>query len=126
MAIEHIFEVTKKEGIFRKAAPMTTYQARDKRRYCAYHESSGHSTHECHQLKDEIESLIREGKLTDWVVREVKKLKGGMTKKPDVTKGEEDKEASIDRNEREGSIHTIFGGPHPGGTSKNSMETKMT
>ena len=33
----------------------------------------GHDTADCRQLKDQIEDLIRNGKLTEWVVREVRK-----------------------------------------------------
>ncbi|KAL1815684.1 hypothetical protein ACET3Z_018258 [Daucus carota] len=69
-SIEHIFEVNKKSGIFKKPNPLTPTQVKDKKKFCAYHESHGHDTHECRQLKEEIEQLIRNGKLTDWVVRE--------------------------------------------------------
>ena len=63
-SIEHIYEVNKKGGFFKKPAPLSASQSRDKKKYCAYHESHGHDTHECRQLKEEIEKLIREGKLT--------------------------------------------------------------
>lgn len=39
------------------------------------HESSGHHTYQCRQLKDEIKELILEGYLTKWVVKEVKRYK---------------------------------------------------
>lgn len=34
-----------------------------------------HHTYECRQLNDKIEDLIREGYLTKWVVKEVKRYK---------------------------------------------------
>ncbi|KAL2249778.1 UNVERIFIED_CONTAM: hypothetical protein Sindi_2451500 [Sesamum indicum] len=34
---------------------------RDSREYCKFHRDRGHDTEDCHQLKDEIERLIRQG-----------------------------------------------------------------
>ncbi|KAK1365344.1 hypothetical protein POM88_040905 [Heracleum sosnowskyi] len=38
-------------------------EKRNKNKYCRYHKDSGHDTDDCRQLKDEIEFLIRKGKL---------------------------------------------------------------
>lgn len=83
-------------------------QMKDIKRFCTYHESPGHYTHECRQLKEEIESLIRDGKLEEWVVREVRKYKDDKkTEKDNEPKDtkEEEKIAFI----REDSIYSIFG-----------------
>ncbi|XP_074363975.1 uncharacterized protein LOC141704675 [Apium graveolens] len=66
-SIDHIFEVNKERGIFKKLNHLTSWQSRDKKKYCDYHESTGHDTHECHHLKDEIEELIKAGYLGEWI-----------------------------------------------------------
>ncbi|XP_074336612.1 uncharacterized protein LOC141673771 [Apium graveolens] len=53
----------------REWSPPSNYErrSRDKKKYCDYHESTGHDTHECHHLKDEIEELIKAGYLGEWI-----------------------------------------------------------
>ncbi|KAL5787731.1 hypothetical protein ACOSP7_004680 [Xanthoceras sorbifolium] len=38
-------------------------------KFCHYHNEAGHNTSECYELRDVIESLIRRGRLGDYVVR---------------------------------------------------------
>ncbi|XP_074351814.1 uncharacterized protein LOC141690961 [Apium graveolens] len=45
----------------------------DTSKYCSYHDAKEHHTADCRQLKDEIEALTRKGKLTEWVIKEVRK-----------------------------------------------------
>lgn len=66
-SIEHIYEVTKDRGLYRKPAPLNAYQSKDKSKYCEFHQSTGHNTSDCRQLREEIELLIKEGYLTEWV-----------------------------------------------------------
>lgn len=119
---EHIYEVTKDKGLYRRPAPLSAYQSKDKSRYCEYHQSSGHNTHDCRQLKEEIEALIREGYLTEWV-------KKYRTDHPVERKGlgrgqVEDGKDKLEDSKfvREGSIRTIVGGPHLAGDSNKAME----
>ncbi|XP_063942758.1 uncharacterized protein LOC135150401 [Daucus carota subsp. sativus] len=70
--IDHICEVNRDKGLFRRPAPLNSWRAKNKDKYCEYHESTGHDTHECRQLKEEIESLIKEGHLNEWIVREAR------------------------------------------------------
>ncbi|XP_074352456.1 uncharacterized protein LOC141691583 [Apium graveolens] len=75
-AIEQsLAKVKKNRGLFRKSEALSSWQSKDKKKYCEYHESSGHNTNECRQLKDEIEALIKEGYLGEWVVKEVRRHK---------------------------------------------------
>ena len=46
---------------------------RDQSRYYRYHREVGHDTLECHDLKDQIEQLIRDGKLREYKVKKPKK-----------------------------------------------------
>ena len=61
--------------------------------------------------------------MTEWVVREVKKHKENTFDRGGVGKNnEKEEERQKERVVREGSNHSIFGGPHVGGESKNAME----
>ena len=40
---------------------------RDKRKYCRSHKDHGHYTEDCKDLKEQIEELIRRGKLQQYV-----------------------------------------------------------
>ena len=52
----------------------------NKNKYCRFHRDHGHDTDECYDLKQQIENLIRQGKLRHFVGRDHKneKLKGKM------------------------------------------------
>ena len=41
--------------------------ARDKNKYCRFHKDHGHYTEDCRDLKEQIEELIRKGKLQKYV-----------------------------------------------------------
>ncbi|XP_074346801.1 uncharacterized protein LOC141685605 [Apium graveolens] len=114
--IDHIYATYTGKGVFRKAAPLTDYNNRDTSKYCAYHEATRHDTADCRKLKDEIEMLIRQGELTEWVVKEVQRhIIDYHTVPPPPP---EDKE----RVPRAGSIHIILGGSHIGGDSRKAMD----
>ena len=53
---------------------------RNKNKYCRFHRNHGHDTDECFDLKQQIENLIRQGKLRYFVARDHKheKLKAKM------------------------------------------------
>ena len=53
---------------------------RNKNKYCCFHRDHGHDTDECYDLKQQIENLIRQGKLRHFVGRDHKdeKLKAKM------------------------------------------------
>ncbi|XP_074328339.1 uncharacterized protein LOC141666244 [Apium graveolens] len=115
-SIDHIYATYVGNGVFRKATPLTDYNKRDTSKYYAYHEATGHDTADCRQLKDEIETLIRQGKLTEWVVKEVRRHRTDYHTVPPPPP--EDKE----RVPRAGSIHIILGGSHIGGDSRKAMD----
>ncbi|XP_074377457.1 uncharacterized protein LOC141718978 [Apium graveolens] len=111
-SIEHIYEVNKNKGLFRKPEALSSWQSKDKKKYCEYHESSGHNTHECQHLKDEIEALIKEGYLGEWVVKEVRKHKDDRTREEERRAPRGANNDTLEENKfvRDGSIRTIYGG----------------
>ncbi|KAK1404552.1 hypothetical protein POM88_004157 [Heracleum sosnowskyi] len=119
-SIDHIYATYAGKGVFKKATPLTEYSKRDTSKYCAYHESTRHHTADFRQLKDEIESLIRQRKLTEWVVKEVRKNKSEYRQVPPPPPIIKD--GDTERTDRADSIHVIIGGPHVGGDSKKAME----
>ncbi|XP_058106665.1 uncharacterized protein LOC131249965 [Magnolia sinica] len=77
---------------------------RNKDKYCYYHRDHGHSTSDYYHLKEEIERLIREGRLKEHVER---------TGTAEERSGE---------NRPTEEIQTIVGGPHGGGDSNNARK----
>ncbi|XP_065637423.1 uncharacterized protein LOC136070846 [Quercus suber] len=79
---------------------------RNRNKYCRFHKDHGHDTDECFDLKQQIENLIRQGKLRNFLGRDHKdeKLKG---------KVEESLRPPL------GEIKIILGGSSTGQTSKS-------
>ncbi|XP_074324118.1 uncharacterized protein LOC141661036 [Apium graveolens] len=104
--------------------PVGAGESRDKKKYCDYHESTGHDTHECRHLKDEIEELIKPGYLGEWIDK-VKRRRGSDDKgkderQPPWVEGVE-KMAEV-KFQRAGSIRAIFGGHPFVGDSNRALE----
>ena len=79
---------------------------RNKNKYCRFHRDHGHDTDECFDLKQQIENLIRQGKLRHFVGRDHKdeKLKAKMEELSQPLLGE---------------IRVIIGGTSAGQTFKS-------
>lgn len=52
--IDHIYATYAGKGVFKKVIPLTGYNKRNASTYYAYHESTGHDTANCRQLKDKL------------------------------------------------------------------------
>ena len=78
----------------------------NRNKYCRFHRDHGHDTDECYNLKQQIENLIRQGKLRNFLGRKHKdeKLKG---------KVEESSRPPL------GEIRVIIGGSSTGQSSKS-------
>ena len=63
---------------------------RNKNKYCRFHRDHRHDTNECYDLKQEIENLIRQGKLRNFLGPDHKdeKLKGKIEEPPRPPLGE--------------------------------------
>ncbi|XP_065619908.1 uncharacterized protein LOC136063442 [Quercus suber] len=79
---------------------------RNRNKYCRFHRDHGHDTDECFDLKQQIENLIRQGKLRNFLGRDHKdeKLKGNV---------EESSQPPL------GEIRIILGGSSVGQSSKS-------
>ena len=63
-----IYLATYQEEPYRKPPPLRSEGKKDKNKFCRFHNDYGHDTNECKQLKDEIEFLLRSGKLSRYRV----------------------------------------------------------
>ena len=79
---------------------------RNRNKYCRFHRDHGHDTNECFDLKQQIENLIRQGKLRGFLGRDQRdeKQKGKM---------EESSRPPL------GEIRVIIGGSSIGQSSKS-------
>ncbi|XP_021775244.1 uncharacterized protein LOC110739099 [Chenopodium quinoa] len=71
-----IYSITKDEQKYKKLRPLPLWhQQKNKDRWCKFHESPGHHTEDCIQVRDQIEDMVRKGYLKKYLADrcEVKK-----------------------------------------------------
>ncbi|KAL0409717.1 UNVERIFIED_CONTAM: hypothetical protein Sradi_1906100 [Sesamum radiatum] len=110
-------------------------------KFCRFHNDYGHTTEECRHPKNEIERLIQNGYLQEYVywekargTRPYQKREGNKTKEtrvasPELSPREGAKQASGSKGEnkdipRNGVIHMIAGGPS-GGDSHHERKSQI-
>ena len=102
---EDVFLATEHTGIYKRPNSMRGDRSkRTQSKYYRYHRDVGHTTEECIALKDEIEMLIREGYLQNYV------RNGGAKPREDQHKAGPHRE-----------IRTIFGEPHFAGETQGAQ-----
>ncbi|RWV76913.1 hypothetical protein GW17_00062337 [Ensete ventricosum] len=63
-----VFLQIRDKGLLRTPNPIRAkIGGRDKRRYCRFHRDYGHNTEECNDLRNQIEDLIRQGHLHQFI-----------------------------------------------------------
>ena len=68
MPIEQVLVQIRVDPSLQWPKPISTpVEKRDKNKYCRFHQDHGHRTDECRHLKDQVETLIRQGKLQKYV-----------------------------------------------------------
>ncbi|GMN20847.1 hypothetical protein TIFTF001_043186 [Ficus carica] len=68
--IEHVLNQVTGRGLLRDLPPLWADRARrNQNKYCNFHKDVGHNTNDCIQLRDQIELLIRDGHLREFVER---------------------------------------------------------
>ncbi|KAJ0962462.1 hypothetical protein J5N97_030290 [Dioscorea zingiberensis] len=71
---EHIMMQIQDKKILKPAEPVKeTSSAKKSGKFCIYHKVRGHTTENCIHLKDAIEDLVREGKLSEFLKQETSK-----------------------------------------------------
>ena len=84
---------------------------RDKNKYCRFYKDNGHYTKDCRDLKEQIEELIRKGKLQKYVKKgEPSRFRDGNKSQHESTSKDEDRPFQPSLNVI-GEIATIVGGP---------------
>ncbi|XP_022875750.1 uncharacterized protein LOC111394222 [Olea europaea var. sylvestris] len=67
-SLEEVFTQANMKEAFRRSIILNDRQAGQRQgRYCRYHRTMGHDTDNCRDLKEEVESLIRRGRLQEFV-----------------------------------------------------------
>ncbi|KAK0595690.1 hypothetical protein LWI29_009066 [Acer saccharum] len=111
-------EVAQQEhkGLAKYPRQQSANARRDTTKYCLFHKYHGHETSKCFQLRDHIESLIRDGHLKDFALKEDK-----HGDRQDSRRGNGQDRKSPRRNSPNATINTIFGGPHTGRSNRERM-----
>uniref|UniRef100_A0A2N9I4E8 RNA-directed DNA polymerase n=1 Tax=Fagus sylvatica TaxID=28930 RepID=A0A2N9I4E8_FAGSY len=104
----------RKEAEDRKPEPANAKGSEIHRNPGTFHRDHGHLTDECVALKEQIETLIRQGKLQKYVSRPT----NTRPSKPPAQR----EQAEHNRPGPVGEIRTIVGGPASGGTSRASRK----
>ncbi|KAK0601168.1 hypothetical protein LWI29_021826 [Acer saccharum] len=113
---EEILSVVKDKGLAKYPRQQSANARRDTTKYCRFHKDHGHDTSKCFQLRDHIESLIRDGHLKDFALKGDKH--GGCQ---DSRQGNGQERKSPRRNSPNATINTIFSGPHTGRSNRERM-----
>ena len=79
MPVDKILMQIKDEYYLRWPRPLhSSPHVRDKNKYCHFHKDHGHYTEDCRDLKEQIEELIRKGKLQKYMKKgDYSNFKGG-------------------------------------------------
>ena len=88
-------------------------RSRDK--YCRFHRDHGHDTSDCYDLKQQIEALIRQGKLQRFIDKERK----DRPQEPPTRRENEHPRPPL------GDIRMIVGGTTVSGSSKKARKTYL-
>ncbi|KAK0584356.1 hypothetical protein LWI29_011870 [Acer saccharum] len=110
---EEILSVVEDKGLAKYPRQQSNNARRDTTKYCRFHKDHRHDTSKCFQLRDHIESLIREGHLKDFTLKGDKH--GG---RQDSRQGSGQKRKSPRRSSPGATINTIFGGSHTGRSNR--------
>ncbi|XP_065620093.1 uncharacterized protein LOC136063518 [Quercus suber] len=124
MPVDKILAQIKDEHYLKWPRPLhSSPNVRDKSKYCRFHKDHGHYTEDCRDLKEQIEELIRKGKLQKFM------KKGEHNKFRGEDKGQRESSSRNDGRQSQppqnviGEIQTIAGGPTTGGSFKSPKKT---
>ena len=120
MPVDKILTQIKDEHYLKWPRPLhSSPNVRDKNKYCQFHKDHGHNTEDCRDLKEQIEKLIRKGKLQKYVKNgEYSKFRDS-NKSQNGTSSKSGDRSSQPPQDVIGEIKTIVGGPFSGGSFKS-------
>ncbi|KAK0594737.1 hypothetical protein LWI29_027973 [Acer saccharum] len=113
---EEILSVVEDKGLTKYLRQQSANARRDTTKYCRFHKDHGHETSKCFQLRDHIESLIRDGHLKDFALKGDKHVG-----RQDNRQGNRQERSSPRRSSPNATINTIFGGPYTGRSNRERM-----
>ncbi|XP_063947130.1 uncharacterized protein LOC108204072 [Daucus carota subsp. sativus] len=111
-----LMEIEKDESVRWPKPIRTDPEKRNKDLYSRFHKDTGHKTDDCRQLKDEIEFLIRKGKLSRYT-RDTDK-----NPRDNDNRGKDNDDRNKRNQPRGPVINVISGGPTAAGLSSNSRK----
>ncbi|RZS08884.1 hypothetical protein BHM03_00039922 [Ensete ventricosum] len=110
-----VFLQIRDKGILRPPnLTRTKPKGHDKRRYYCFHREYGHNMEECHDLKNQIEDLIRQGHLR-WYVQD-------QHMPPNENRHREGRSSPRPKGPIKKQIDVIIGGPDLGGNSSSARK----
>ena len=113
MPLDEVYEAIKDRGLLYLLAPITKLPSRrDRGRYCKFHGTHGHTTADCRDLKTQVEDLVRNRYLDEFI-------DGTFPMVASTSEGEQ-----RDRNLRreQPAVRVIAGGPTLAGDSNRSRK----
>ncbi|GMN30286.1 hypothetical protein TIFTF001_041425 [Ficus carica] len=117
--IEHVLNQVSGRGLLRDPPPIRTDRSRrNQNKYCHFHKDVGHNTKDCIQLRDQIELLIREGHLREFVEKIITPA-GQDNRAAPAAQQNPGSSNRTERPEPEHIVHTIFGGTATGDTASS-------
>ena len=120
MPVNKILMQIKDEHYLKWPRPLhSSPHIREKNKYCRFHKDHAHYTEDCRDLKEQIEELIRKGKLQKYVKKgEYSSFKGGSKNQREFSSRTDDHPHQPPQDII-GEIKTIVGGLITGGSFKS-------
>ncbi|XP_024020099.1 uncharacterized protein LOC112091242 [Morus notabilis] len=120
VGVEEVFNQVSRGNLLRQPKAMKSDPSRrNQKKFCRFHGDVGHHTNDCADLKDEIERVIREGRLQEFKA-ERRPRNDGHGGQNDGRRREENQR--LEDHELVGVIRTVLGGPYIGGDSRRSQK----
>ena len=123
MPVDKILTQIKDEHYLKWPRPLhSSPNVRDKNKYCRFHKDHGHNTKDCRDLKEQVEEMIRKGKLQKYV------KKGEYSKFRNDNKSQHESSSRNDDHPSQppqdviGEIKTITRGPFTGRSFRSSKK----
>ena len=113
---EHILMQMKNSTLFKAPPPLKSDRSRrNQKKYCHFYKDVGHDTSECFDLKEQIESLVRQGQLQGYVKGQSSREHRDL---PESSRKDKGKKKENYSDENMSVVNHIWGGPFAGNSGK--------